>query len=144
MKRILCLFILVAGLVGQAAWAVNPQRRVFGVNQADGTVVNVSKVGNGHFCFLVTEDGVALVREEGSRRLCYATMVDGKMCSTGLLAHNAEARTADEREFVRTLNVDVRQAYRTLAANNKRSSRAASRTLSPVLAFGKSIRWVRS
>lgn len=137
MKRILCLFILVAGLVGQAAWAVNPQRRVFGVKQADGTVVNVSKVGNGHFCFLVTEDGVALVREEGSRRLCYATMVDGKMCSTGQLAHNAEARTADEREFVRTLNVDVRQAYRTLAANNKRFSRAASRTLSSVDGLGK-------
>ena len=137
MKRILSLLFLVAVLVGQAAWAVNPQRRVFGVKQADGTIVNVSKVGNGHFCFLVTEDGVALVRDGENRQLCYATMIDGKMCSTGRLAHNAEARSVEEREFVRGLNVDVRQAYRTLAASNKRASRSQTRALSSADGLGK-------
>lgn len=136
MKRILCMLFLAAVFVGQAAWAVNPQRRVFGVKQADGTVVNVSKVGNGHFCFLVTEDGVALVRDAESRQLCYAVMKDGKMCSTGRPAHNADARSAEEHDFVRSLNVDIRQAYRTLAASSKRASRSQTRALASADGLG--------
>ncbi len=97
MKRIsTLLFLLCASLT---AVAVQPLRIFVPFHQPDGTVVRACPRGEGHVAFYLTEDGV-VTQKDANGNLCYALLTDSAVVASGVLAHEAGERTANERTFL--------------------------------------------
>ncbi|MBR1593460.1 MAG: M6 family metalloprotease domain-containing protein [Alloprevotella sp.] len=97
MKKLILLFALLVSLLPAAA--VPPLDEAFPMTQSDGSVIMVKLFGEWRTEFYITTDGQVLVRDK-NKDLCYARLEDGKLVSTGLMAHEKELRTQEERDFV--------------------------------------------
>ena len=99
LKKILFMSLLM--LCTTQLWAVPAQRTTRLVEQPDGTILALMMRGDERFHYLVTADGVPVVRHEEA--YYYALFgVEGFEASE-YLAHDAEERTAEERAFVESL-----------------------------------------
>lgn len=123
-KKILLMFLLM--LCTTLLWAVPARRTTHLVEQPDGTTLFLTVRGDERFHYLVTVDGVPVVRHEGAY---YYALFDAEgFAASEHLAHDAEERTAEEQAFVESLP-DIQQAATTQMRATKR--RAATRAAEP-------------
>jgi M6 family metalloprotease-like protein len=97
MKKILTLITALL-LCGQVL-AVPAKPRTWKVTQSDGTTVTVTLRGDENYHYYLTTDGVPLVMNDDGT-FTYAVAQDGLLRSSGLLAHDADGRSANERQFI--------------------------------------------
>lgn len=131
MKKVLLPMILALASLVQPLCAVNPLRKLIHVEQGDGSFVQVYKKGNGHFAFLATEDGVAVMRGE-DRRLYYAELTaDGDLVPTDRLAHDAAMRSPEELSYLETQGVTDVRAYASLSERQVRMGAVQVKAATP-------------
>lgn len=124
LKKVLLMFLLM--LCTTLLWAVPARRTTHLVEQPDGTTLSLTVRGDERFHYLVTVDGVPVVRHEGAY---YYALFDAEgFAASEHLAHDAEERTAEEQAFVESLP-DIQQAATTRMRATKR--RAATRAAEP-------------
>ncbi len=104
-KLILSLFLM--GTMAVPSNAIQPIPKIWAMSQSDGTKVNVRAHGEGHVAFFTTLDGKILV-QNGGDNLYYAVMKDGKLVSSGILAHDADNRSAEEVAFLNETRTETR------------------------------------
>ena len=79
------------------------------VEQSDGTIMRLTLVGDEKFHYYVTEDGIPVLQmcnEEGvSYR--YATVKDGVIIPSNLLAHSKDNRKTEETDFVNSISLEL-------------------------------------
>lgn len=102
-------FILcVLALATLQASAVPAKRAIRQVRQSDGTTLSLVLRGDENFHYLSTTDGLPVTANaDGS--YSYGTVSGGRLMATGVLAHNVDARTADELSFLETDGAALRQ-----------------------------------
>lgn len=94
--------LMVAALMPLTASAVPACPWLIKVTQPDGTEVEVRKIGDEFGHYMVTADNYPVVKE--GEKLCYAVPSDGVLVSSGVVAHSASDRTADEVALLRTID----------------------------------------
>lgn len=102
MHKLICIIAALLLTVANAAWAVRAKGGWHDVRQADGTTLRVTLCGDEWFNYYMTTDGVPLVLSDDGRSLCYADCIGFALSSTGVLAHEAAERTADEQRLLAT------------------------------------------
>lgn len=104
-KRLITLSLLVSyGAV--AAWCKPALPGMTEMSQPDGTTLHVQTVGDAFSHHHLTSDGYPLIYVEQSG-VCYARLlVDGSIESTGVMAHNPDERTDDEKLLLESLTND--------------------------------------
>lgn len=121
-KSILTLLLLLAVSVG--SWAIRPMPKAFPHKQSDGTTIMVYLHGDGFEAYYTSLDGKVLMRTPGGHDLCYASMQNGKLVASKLIAHEADARTADELSFLSANPVDAQSSeVRQLAVDKLKAAR---------------------
>ena len=99
LKKILFLSLLL--LCTASLWAVPAKRNIHIVEQPDGTRLTISMRGDEHHHYLVTTDGVPIVRQ--GEAYYYAILGEEGFASSGRLAHDADERTLEERAFITSM-----------------------------------------
>ncbi len=115
MKRTL-LLILVC-IATMSTWASKAFPGFTTVQQKDGTMLTIQLIGNAEFSYNVTTDGVILFHE-GNDYFIAKIDENGEISSTGLLAHEAGLRSAEE---IAAINAQDKGAFNNTTA--KRMSR---------------------
>ena len=100
LKKILFLSLLL--LCTASLWAVPAKRNIHIVEQPDGARLTISMRGDEHHHYLVTTDGVPIVRQ--GEAYYYATLGEEGFASSGRLAHDADDRTLEERAFIASMS----------------------------------------
>ena len=115
MKRTL-LLILVC-IATMSTWASKAFPGFTTVQQKDGTMLTIQLIGNAEFSYNVTTDGVILFHE-GNDYFIAKIDENGEISSTGLLAHEAGLRSAEE---IAAINAQDKGAFNN--TTTKRMSR---------------------
>lgn len=107
-----------------AANAVPAYRTQKTVRQSDGTQLRIFSAGDENLSYMVTEDGLPLMRN-ALGDWCYAVYDGSRLQSRGIVAHEPEARDAGETDQIRQMQAvaslrQVRQ-LKTPAALGKRT-----------------------
>ena len=99
MKKIIVsgLLLLMTGSV----MAVPAKKRWTTITQSDGTQIEVALTGDEHLHYFTTRDNISLART-AQGDYCYATVKDGEVVSSGVIAHEAAMRTASEKQHIVT------------------------------------------
>ena len=118
MKKIFLILVMIVATL--TASAIRPISVAFPHHQSDGTTISAYLHGNGFEAFYTSVDGVILMRDAATNNLCYATVTDGKLAASSLLAHEADQRSAEETAFVQKMQQQVKEtAIKELAAKNE-------------------------
>lgn len=96
-KKIFALLTLLT--IGVAAWAAKSVGKPFTVQQSDGTTLTIRLLGDEHFNWYQTTDGVLLLRQDKGYYVA-ETLPDGSLRSTGILAHAEGERNAIELSLI--------------------------------------------
>lgn len=118
-------------MMAGSLFAVPAKRFTLKVKQADGTTLSVQLTGDESFHYYRTLDGVPVMkRADGT--YCYAALCDGQLSETARIAHEAEARTEDEKLFIsqsvaRAEDLNNIVAERLQARNARRAARVSRR-----------------
>lgn len=72
------------------------------VRQADGTTIRLKLVGDEHFHYAVTDDGIPVLSHDGS--YYYAHIRSGHLVASDVLAHARDQRKDHEERFAASLN----------------------------------------
>ena len=96
------------------------------MSQSDGTTIMVKLYGEWRTEFYVTTDGQVLVRD-ANKDLCYARLEEGKLVSTGLMAHEKALRTQEENDFVSRNTLTPRMAASTVEPMHPATANRAPR-----------------
>ena len=131
LKKILYLLLLLFCSV--SSWAVPARRVSITVEQPDGTRLVITMRGDEYFHYLVTSDGVPVVRRDGA--YYYALIGDEGLGASSLLAHELAERTSEERAFVAGMP-DVQQAC-SMQVQRAVARRGATRATPEVPAQGE-------
>ena len=86
-------------LSAAALWAVPAYPGTSKVQQPDGTYVTIRLVGDEWCHFHTTADGYSVVQDDRGYYV-YAEKKDGRLQATARVAHDEDARTASEREYL--------------------------------------------
>lgn len=97
-KRLI-LTVLLAIACMTVTYAVPAYPGLLKFVQPDGTVIDGYLHGDEWMHFATTTDGYTIV-QDSQQRYVYAKLQDGKLVPTTQLAHNVEARTAQEKSFL--------------------------------------------
>lgn len=100
LKKILLFSFLI--LCSASLWAVPAKRIARVVEQPDGTRLALLMRGDEHFHYLVTTDGVPVVRQREA--YYYALIETESIIPTDRLAHEADNRTSEEQAFIANLS----------------------------------------
>lgn len=120
-KSILTLLLLMSVSVG--SWAIRPMHKAFPHKQSDGTTIMAYLHGDGFEAYYTSLDGKVLMRTPGGHDLCYASMQDGKLVASTLIAHEADLRTAAELSFLSANPIDPEsREVRQLAAGSDQTA----------------------
>ena len=134
LKKVLLMLLLLLCTV--SLWAVPARRISITVEQPDGTQLVLTMRGDEHFHYLVTSDGVPVVKREGA--YYYALMEADGMESSGVLAHEAGVRTDEEKAFLANLpDRDAASVGRAAQARARRRAATAAEQPSEVPTRGK-------
>lgn len=98
MKRLL-LSAAVALLTTLSATAIPAHKGTFTVQQPDGTTVTLRLVGDEYLHFNTTTDGYTVVQDAHGAYV-YAQRAGDRLVASGVVAHDATARTADEQQWL--------------------------------------------
>lgn len=117
-KTFLSLFFLFATLTG--IMAAKSSGQVHQVQQPDGTSLSIQLLGDEHFSWYQTIDGVILV-EAGNTYYVAKTDSYGAISNTGIIAHDATHRNAEEIAAISKQNKDVFFSNGAETAKSKRA-----------------------
>lgn len=120
LKRLLTLAALC--LTVGSAFALPAKRKVVVHRQSDGTELSVMLLGDEHFHYYATLDGIPL-KKNADGDFCYASLTDGKLSASSLLAHNAALRTVSESKNLGD-NTAVFTQIRSLGSDKRRAANA--------------------
>ncbi len=104
MKKIITL--LASALLATSSFAIPAMRMWRNFKQAGGTILKVMTVGDEHFNYALTEDGIPVLPHDGS--YYYACIEDNQLVASSVLAHNKALRKGRE-ELVAAAIQQVRQ-----------------------------------
>ena len=107
MKKIITL--LASGMLATSSFAIPAMRMWRSIKQVDGTVLKVMTVGDEHFNYALTDDGIPLLPHDGN--YYYARIEDNQLAATSVLAHEKGLRK-DREELVAAALQQVRQLQR--------------------------------
>ncbi len=133
MKRIILLSALLCASLN--LMAIRAHRTLRTVSQPDGTTLTMQLHGDETFHYYATPDGQPLVRgNDGAYR--YATVSDGKLIATDIVAHDAAHRTAAEHSFIQFAASNVKSATsdiwnQRIAKRNAQRAQRNARRLAP-------------
>lgn len=119
MRRTLLLLAFCLATIG--LWASRAYPGFVTVQQKDGTELTIKLVGNAEISYNVTTDGVILF-QDGTDYYVAAISESGEMSSTGILAHNAGSRTAQETAAIKAQNAAKFNEQIARKANMKRAN----------------------
>lgn len=92
--------LLIALLLASTTMMAVPAKRISKtVRQGDGSMLTICLRGDESFHYYATEDGMALV-ESSDGSYYYGKAENGKMLSTGILAHDVDGRDLNEASFL--------------------------------------------
>lgn len=124
LKKVLLMLLLLLCTV--SLWAVPARRISITVEQPDGTQLVLTMRGDEHFHYLVTSDGVPVVKQEGA--YYYALFHEEGISPSEQLAHEVGERSSEELDFIAAMP-DVQQAVavqmQRAAAKRSAATRAA-------------------
>ena len=83
----------------QCALAVPARKGTAKMLQPDGTTVTISLHGDEYLHFYTTADGYSIVKDANNRYV-YAELRDGQLLPTSRVAHDADARSAEELAYL--------------------------------------------
>lgn len=104
MKRQLISFLFVIG-VSLSLYAVPAKPGKTKVTQPDGSTVTLVLHGDEFRHFTTTADNYTVVETPAGYQ--YAVKVSGKLVASGITAHDDEARTAEEKEFLQGVSKNL-------------------------------------
>ena len=137
MRRFLSLIISI--VIAVAIFAVPANRRPFVVKQSDGTTLSLVHTGDEALHYFMTTDGFPVVKD-ASGDYMYATFSqDGTFLSTGVVAHNVEARNSDEVALLSTIDCDAvkEKVTNVHAARSAKYRKAATARSSSIITQGE-------
>lgn len=100
------------------------------VAQPDGSTVTIRLVGDEYLHYNTTLDGYSLARRDDGAYVYASLNAEGQLEPTALLAHDADARTAEERSYVERVGRLVPQPTEQMAQMRRQNQTARARTLS--------------
>lgn len=109
MKKNLFIFLFVA-LASLTASAIRPVHVAFPHRQSDGTTIYAYLHGDGYEAFYTTTDGVVLMRDTTTNDLCYATVLNGRLKASHLIAHEKDVRSVAEQAFAEDVLPQIKPA----------------------------------
>lgn len=132
------LLLLLAVICVCASVIAVPARRVkMEVRQPDGSLLMVTLVGDEHCHFYMTEDGMPVEQnEDGS--YCYLTTDGEDITVSGILAHEEQKRTKEEKRLCEAQKSIVRQKLTEIATQRLTESNAERAKSSRKVATGLS------
>lgn len=102
MKQLLLVAVCILAMAKAWAMPAIPNPNGTYIPQPDGTSLAVTLQGDAFYHYYTTVDGYTIVKN-GDRYEYARRAGDGRLFPSGVLAHNADARTPQERQFVGTL-----------------------------------------
>ena len=115
MKRILFCMTLAIAFGIHCALAVPAYKGTAKMLQPDGTTVTISLHGDEYLHFYTTADGYSIVKDANNRYV-YAELKDGQLLPTSRVAHDADARSAEELAYLsgvkKYLQPEMKQSVR--------------------------------
>lgn len=124
MKKIFFLFVFALGLVGLSG-AVPAIKKPVTVMQADGTTITVYIRGDESTRWSETLDGYSLLRKDGL--FYYAVKNEkGEMVASDVRAHDQDARTRQEKRFLRKIPKKLRFSAEQVSRMRSRGPAAAA------------------
>ncbi len=96
MKRLILTVFVLMGM--QLLHAIPAKREVSKVKQSDGSLLEIMQRGDESFHFYTTTDGLPLT--ETSEGFTYASVINGNLISTDILAHNKQERSLRESSYL--------------------------------------------
>lgn len=109
MKK-LTLSLLLSAAATAAFAAVPPLQRTFTQRQADGSLITVTRHGNGNLAYYATTDGYALLRTADGKFRYTLPQADGSMKCSEVVAHNPESRCLLEQKYAKRYALRTEQA----------------------------------
>lgn len=100
MKRLFTFCL--ASLFASSLFAIPALSVWRSVRQADGTTIRLKLVGDEHFHYAVTDDGIPVLSHDGS--YYYAHIRSGYLVASDVLAHARDQRKDHEERFAASLN----------------------------------------
>ena len=107
----------------QTAVSIPADPKVRKIRQADGSLVSITVRGDEHGHMAFTEDNHPLFLNVATGNYEYATIKDGAICGSGIIAANADKRKTEANAFLNSQDVTSIMA----AFKSERSSRLALR-----------------
>ncbi|MGI6224198.1 MAG: M6 family metalloprotease domain-containing protein [Prevotella sp.] len=92
--------------------------------QANGSVIAIQKLGDEYCHITVTTDGYPLVFNQSTRNYEYASLHQGKLVASGIVATQPQQRSAEAKQFLAT--VDKSEVMAQFEANHSASLRKAN------------------
>ena len=124
MKRL--NMILVAVLLSLAPVLSRPALNgTARVKQPDGTTLTIRLVGDEYYSYNTTDDGYSLVRTAEGYYVYAQLDSDGKLAPTDLVAHDVQARTAQDLAYLQTVGKHLRGKMSDASAQAMRRNRVA-------------------
>jgi len=107
MKRLILLALLICATLASRAIPADPRPRT--IKQPDGSSLTIQLIGDEHFSYYATSDRLPiLLTNDGSYR--YASVKNGMLTATDVVAHEPEHRTTTESAFLQFAAADIRQS----------------------------------
>lgn len=100
MKRLFTFCL--ASLFASSLFAIPALSVWRSVRQADGTTIRLKLVGDEHFHYAVTDDGIPVLSHDGN--YYYAHIRSGYLVASDVLAHTRDQRKDHEERFAASLN----------------------------------------
>ncbi len=103
---------LLVALTTVATYAVRPLRIAMTARQSDGSTIVVYKEGETRLgiTFHVTVDDIAVVKN-AKGDFCYASLVDGKLEPSEVVAHDAVARSDEEKAWLASNGISAQRVF---------------------------------
>ena len=126
MKRL--FIILITTIINLNIWGAKAYPEPFTITQKDGKALTYRLHGDEHFNYVATTDGI-LLYQQGMN--FYIAVIDdkGNMSSSGVLAHNAGQRTAEEIALIGKQDKD--KFFAAVKAQERAASRAMKKIVMP-------------
>ena len=126
MKRL--FIILITTIITLNIWGAKAYPEPFTITQKDGKTLTYRLHGDEHFNYVATTDGVLLYRDGND---FFIALIDenGKLTSSGVLAHNAGQRTAEEITLIGKQDKD--KFFAAEKAQEGAASRSMKKTIMP-------------
>lgn len=108
MRKVLVSMLVMLSMA-LSTYAIRPIHVAWPHQQSDGTTIKAYLHGDGFVAYYSTLDDKVLL-PDGNGNLVYASMVNGKLVASALIAHEADARSAEETAFLAANNISANDA----------------------------------